>query len=740
MPSPEIDLPGNRNGGTNVGLRVDGLTTEFASASGRVQVVRDVTMSVAPGETLGVVGESGSGKTVTWLSAMGLLPPSGRVVSGSATLDGVSLTDADESEMRKVRGSLLAMVFQDPLTSLNPVFSIGDQLVSALRAHRRVSSREARARAIEALELVHIADASHRMRSFPHEYSGGMRQRVMIAMALINRPRYLIADEPTTALDVTMQAQILELLSALQAELSLGLVMISHDLGVIAGICDRVSVMYAGEVVESGSTERVFYSSEHPYSLSLLASMPRLNSNLVDGRLVSIPGSPPAPDRLPTGCSFRSRCFRGHDESICAEASPHAIPVESGGQHEASCHFAGSFSGTALALDAWNASAAHESDPSGAGAVVVGKAGGASPDSEVLSLHNLQKHFGGGPRLSLRGRSQVRAVDGVSLSVRTGETLAIVGESGCGKSTLGRLILRLEEPTSGHVDFQGQSLTEMSQRELRPIRSNLQVVFQDPFSSLDPRMNVRAILSEPFRAPGSNVTDADEVEARVRQLVRRVGLDERHLERRPHEFSGGQRQRIGIARAIALNPSLIVLDEPVSALDVSVQAQIINLLMDLQNEFRLSYLFIAHDLSVVRVISHRVAVMYLGKVVEEGPRDAIFRMPLHPYTQALLSAIPEPDPHTERARNRIILSGSVPSAAKPPSGCSFHQRCPLAEQLAVNALPESEITEVSGRRVPTICMQSVPRLELSQGSHNVACHFADPANHSHMRGLPIVSG
>jgi len=696
-------------------LSVQGLQVDFATPEGRLRAVDDVSLDIRQGETLGVVGESGSGKSVTFLSVMGMVRRPGRITGGSIRLDGRDLAGLDPEALRRLRGREISMVFQDPQTSLNPVFPIGRQLVDVIRAHTDMSPAAARQRAIEVLDQVQIPEARRRFDAYPHQFSGGMRQRVMIAMALVLRPRFIIADEPTTALDVTMQAQVLDLLHQLKREVNVGLVLITHDLGVVARSADRVAVMYGGRVVEEGATETIFARPRHPYTMSLMRAMPRIDTAR-EARLFAIPGAPPNLARRPPGCAFHPRCFRAEGRAPCRSAVPALQPLAGTPQHRAACHFADETGQPGDRAAPVPAGGGRSADPAHAGTDGPGTA------PPMLSVAELRTHFPvRGFHLPWR-RPVVRAVDGVSFDIAEGETVGLVGESGCGKSTLGRTLIRLNDPTSGSVRFRGQDMSRLGQRALRAFRTEIQMVFQDPYASLDPRMTVRQILREPFEAHGR-------VEAgtagRLGDLMARVGLDPQHLDRRPHEFSGGQRQRIGIARALALSPRLLILDEPVSALDVSVQAQIINLLRDLQAELGLTYVFIAHDLSVVRHICDRVMVMYLGRIVEHSPGPGLFAAPGHPYSQALLSAVPIPDPTRERHRSRIVLPGSVPSPIDPPRGCHFHPRCPRAAALG-GALPASELgRDATGRPLPRACLERYPGLATMPGGRAQACHFPE---------------
>ncbi|MFC7156041.1 dipeptide ABC transporter ATP-binding protein [Halomarina halobia] len=590
-----------------------------------------------------------------------------RIESGS-----VDLTAAPERVMREVRGGDMGMIFQDPMTSLNPALTVGEQVAESLQLHRyggrkedswlnavrEVFSRggvseEVRENAVELLAEVGIPEPGQRVDEYPHEFSGGMRQRVLIAIALACRPRLLIADEPTTALDVTIQAQILDLINELQDELGMSVLMITHDLGVVAETCDRVAVMYAGEIVEEGPVEEIFENPSHPYTYTLLQSIPSEDTD----RLTPIEGNVPDLIDLPEGCHFAPRCPWAKPE--CTEGEiPFLRHGPEGVEHRAKCVLP-------------------EFDTSEYGVDAGISAASASPTGDPLvEVRGLKKHFSRADGLLdevLGGDTRaVRAVDGVDLDVYEGETLGLVGESGCGKSTTGRTILRLLEPTDGTVAFAGDELNDLSRSELRERRRDMGMIFQDPLSSLDPRMTVGQTIAEPLTIHG--LPEEGSRRERVTELLEAVGLDPGQRDRYPHELSGGQRQRVGIARALAVDPDFIVCDEPVSALDVSVQAKILNLLEDLQDEFGLTFLFIAHDLSVVRHICDRVAVMYLGEVVEVAGTDELFSDPKHPYTRALLSAIPEPDPRA--STDRVILEGDVPSPVAPPSGCRFRTRCP----------------------------------------------------------------
>ncbi len=646
-------------------LSVRGLTVSFVGSGRAVPAVRGVDFDVYPNEVLGIVGESGSGKSVTSLAVSGLLPPTARI-SGTVRLGDVEVTTADRETLRRMRGRDIGMIFQDPTTTLNPVLPIGRQVVEGQVAHGRIAGSAARGRAVELLREVDIPDPDSRVIQFPHQFSGGMRQRAVIAMAMAGRPKLIIADEPTTALDVTVQAQVLSVLAQRQAETGAAVILITHDLGVIAEVAHRVAVMYGGRIVETGTVEAIFARPRHPYTVGLLRSLPRVEG--ADQRLVPIRGQPPSPANLPSGCSFHPRCPIARE--ICAAEEP-ALRVAGEG-HFSACHFPEE----AQALDpASRATLRVES---------VERASAPAPEP-LLTVEDLRIHFPIRAGILRRRVGVVRAVDGVTLSVRAGETLGLVGESGCGKTTTGRAIMGLIPVTAGRVTFAGQDITNLPRHDMRRIRRHMQYIFQDPYSSLNPIRTVGDIVAEPLRIHG--IYEEMGGDARIAELFELVGLPRAMMGRFPSEFSGGQRQRIGIARALALQPRLLILDEPVAALDVSIQAQIINLLQDLQRELKLAYLFIAHDLSVVRHISDRVAVMYLGRIVEESEKTALYETPVHPYTQSLLSAVPVPDPTSRHRRARIVLEGDIPSPARPPSGCTFHPRCFRASEICTSEAP-----------------------------------------------------
>ncbi|HEX5613744.1 MAG TPA: ABC transporter ATP-binding protein [Acidimicrobiia bacterium] len=678
-------------------LAVDDLHVAFATAGRWLSVVDGVTFDLRAGEVLGLVGESGSGKSVTSLAVMGLLPAESTRVRGSIRLDGRELTELSGEAMRRHRGRDVSMIFQEPMSSLNPAFTIGNQIAETVRAHSKVSRAQANARAIEMLDLVGIPDPARRARAYPHAFSGGMRQRAMIAMALACEPKVLIADEPTTALDVTIQAQILELLRRLQHELGMAVIFVTHDLGVVADICDRVVVMYAGEVVERSEVAALFAAPAHPYSAALLDSMPQMAAT--DERLRVIPGQVPRPDALPSGCRFHPRC--AHAVAECAERPVALVPIARNGDGPQLTRCARQ-PGLLLLGAASERRVATESPR--APADVPPRSPRAVP---LLSVRGLTKSFAVHSTVLRRTIGSVRAVDGIDLDIAPGETLGLVGESGSGKSTVARLVVGLTEPTAGTVTLDGVDLATLGARALRDARRDLQIVFQDPYSSLDPRATIAESVGEPLEV--HERVGRAERDQRVAELLEQVGLDRHMLRRYPHEFSGGQRQRIAIARALALHPKLVVCDEPVSSLDVSTQSQVINLFTELQDELGLAYLFIAHDLSVVRHISHRIAVMYLGRIVEIGAAEELSARPRHPYTEALLSAIPVPDPTVQRTRERIVLQGDVPSPLDPPRGCHFHTRCPHVMEICRTVVPDA-FTDASGTTVHCHLHTDGPRL------------------------------
>lgn len=633
-------------------LSVRDLKVSFASEAGLVDAVRGVSFDLEAGKTLGIVGESGSGKSVTSLAVMGLLDENAKV-SGSIVFDGQELLGKTDAQLSTIRGNGISMIFQDPLTSLTPVYTIGAQLIEALTVHRNLSIKEATARSIDLLKLVGITEPEKRMKSFPHEFSGGMRQRVVIAIAMANDPKLIIADEPTTALDVTIQAQILDLIEKAQAETGAAVMMITHDMGVVARTADDVMVMYAGKPVEQAPVRELFHQTRMPYSIGLLGAIPRVDKAEKEP-LTPIKGNPPLLINLPDACPFADRCPIVMD--ACRTSEPELLPVLTGGgeEHRAACIRANEITDGGLlgGLPVYPVREAPESPLT------------RLPREQrpiTLEVKNLTKTF---PLLKgaflKRKVGEVHAIKGISFDVREGETLAIVGESGSGKTTTLLQIMDMVKQTEGDIVIAGTSVNDIRSHKVeRALRRDIQIVFQDPMGALDPRMTVADIISEPLSAIG---TPKAEAHRRVKELMDLVGLNPAHSDRFPQAFSGGQRQRIGIARALSTNPKILVLDEPVSALDVSIQAGVINLLDDLKVKLGLSYLFVAHDLSVVRHIADRVAVMYLGDFVEHGDVDDVFDNPQHPYTKALLSAIPVPDPDIERTRERIVFDPATMSA------------------------------------------------------------------------------
>jgi peptide/nickel transport system ATP-binding protein len=607
-------------------LEVTDLSVAFPTDTERVEAVRGMNYHVAPGEVVALVGESGAGKSASAMAVVGLLPEYAEV-SGSIRLHGNELLGLSDQQMSGIRGKSIGTVFQDPMSALTPVYTVGDQIAEALQVHtRNIGKQVARRRAVELLELVGIAQPERRARSFPHELSGGERQRVVIAIAIANDPDLLICDEPTTALDVTVQAQILEVLKTARDVTGAGVLIITHDLGVVAEFADRALVMYAGRAVEVGDVDVLYRDRRMPYTVGLLGSVPRLNAPQ-GARLVPIPGAPPSMAALPPGCPFAPRCPLAIDE--CRAAEPELIPM--GPNHGAACirteHVAGR-----SAADIYGISTEPPAEAAApADAPVVLRV------SKLVKTYKLTKGV-----VFRRQVGEVRAVDGVSFNLQQGHTLGIVGESGSGKSTTLHQILDMAAPQSGSIEVLGADVATLDRRARRALRGDLQVVFQDPVASLDPRLPVFDVLAEPLQANGFDKSRVDE---RVAELLGIVGLRREDASRYPAEFSGGQKQRIGIARALALQPKILALDEPVSALDVSIQAGIINLLLDLQQRFGLSYLFVSHDLSVVKHLAHHVVVMYKGRIVEQGDGDEVFTNPQHEYTRRLLAAVPQPDPH-----------------------------------------------------------------------------------------------
>lgn len=680
-------------------LSVRGLNVSFNSENGAVHAVRGVDFDLLPGKTLGIVGESGSGKSVTSLAVMGLLPAAAEI-SGSVRLKGKELLGLSDKAMCAYRGNDIAMVFQDPLSSLTPVYTVGTQITEALTIHNPGMSKSAKeARAVELLAMVGIPNPKSRLRAFPHEFSGGMRQRVMIAIAIANNPRVLIADEPTTALDVTIQAQVLEVLNTAQEETGAAVLMITHDLGVVAGIADDIMVMYAGKPVETGGVDDIYYNPRMPYTMGLLGAVPRVDT-AEKSSLVPIEGMPPNLTRTPTGCSFAPRCPLVVD--ACLDGEPTLSPVPGSGLHRAACIKSGSLGADVDVHEIFSAPPVPVSRfdhiPRGERAT-------------VLELKNVRKHFPLTKGALLKRRiGIVKAVDGLSFDIREGECFSIVGESGSGKTTTLLEIMEFHKDQDGEVVIGGISNKRAADAKAKSaMRKEMQMVFQDPTGALDPRFTVYEVLAEPLQNAGFSKQD---IKKRIMELMKLVGLQPDHVNRFPNQFSGGQRQRVGIARALAVNPKLVVLDEPVSALDVSVQAGVINLLDKLRAELGLSYLMVAHDLSVVRHISNRVAVMYLGKIVEIGEVDRVFDNPRHPYTRALLSAIPVPDPQFERTRERIVLQGDLPSPLDAPKGCNFATRCPVFA-----ALPAAKQEQ---------CLTLEPLLEAVQPSPAVKVLEAGP--------------
>lgn len=655
---------------TNNLLNVKNLSTWIGNNEAPIRAVDGVDFSIQQGETFALLGESGCGKSMTALSLLRLNPqPASDIVSGQVELDGQDLFTLSEEEMQHIRGRRIAMIFQEPQSSLNPVLTVGQQIAECLDWHFDLSDEQIETRAIELLDSVGIPDPVKRIKDYPHQLSGGMKQRVMIAIALAGEPELLIADEPTTALDVTIQAQILDLLKQLQRDTGMAILLISHDLAVVAQMADHVAVMYAGQIVEIANREQFFSAHQHPYSAKLFDALPTEQKR--EQRLTVIKGNVPELNKVFTGCRFADRCDLAWQH--CHDVIPKWYQVDDQGVR---CHL-------------YDPELAEKQEN-----IRQTKAG--SPlseipptDKNILSVSNLKVHFPIKKGVLQRITGHVRAVDGVTLSLKQAETVALVGESGCGKTTVGKAILGLVSTTDGQVHFGKQVLNELSERKLKTYRNSLQIIFQDPYSSMNPRMTISQVIEEAMISQASGIKSKEERAKRIDSLLERVGLRPENKFRYPHEFSGGQRQRICIARALAAEPEVIICDEPTSALDVSVQAQILNLLREIQHEFGLSYLFITHNISVVEYLAQRIAVMYLGRIVEQGNRDEVLKTPKHPYTQALLAAVPKLE--DDKNREVIRLEGELPSPASPPKGCHFHQRCPHAMEKCLESYPEVTI-------------------------------------------------
>jgi peptide/nickel transport system ATP-binding protein len=673
-------------------LRVENLAISYETRKGDVPAVRDVSFDIQRGEAHSIVGESGCGKSTVAFGIVNFLGRNGRIVSGHILFQGQNLVGRSPEELRRIRGDRIAMVYQDPMQALNPSMRIGDQMSEVLIVHRSMKKAAAEERCVRMLERVYMPDPANVMRRYPHQLSGGQQQRVVIAMALLNDPALLIMDEPTTALDVTVEAAVLDLIAELQREFDTAIMYISHNLGVVARVSSRVGVMYAGEVVERATVRDVYLQPYHPYTQGLMRCVPRLGMDKRSSFLYPIRGRVPSPAHLPPGCIFEPRCDYAREE--CRIKKPELREIGRG--HWTRCHFAEEIAARGWAppetikdllptLDEYEPT--HKAEP-------------------LLKVEHAKTFYKApSKRLIEREKQYVKAVDDVSIAVRKGETLGIVGESGCGKSTLVKTIIGMEEPTAGEFEFLGMDISNLVSKRDLSIIQELQMVFQNPDSTLNPSFTVGAQIARPLRrfktVPNAQVRDE------VVRLLRMMRLGERYYDRLPRQLSGGEKQRVGIARAIAARPELVLCDEPVSALDVSVQAAVLNLLMEIQAELDTTMIFIAHDLSVVRFFCDNIAVMYLGQIAEIGPAEAIYAPPYHPYTEALLSAVPIPDPSVEQ--KHIRLSGNVPSALNPPSGCRFHTRCPRRAEM----LPDGG----------SICEQETPPWREAGNGHRIFCHI-----------------
>jgi peptide/nickel transport system ATP-binding protein len=659
-------------------LSVDSVDVTFEVADGTIRALRDVSLDVRSGETVGIAGESGSGKSTLALAIVRYLDANGRVDAGSITFDGTDLLSASRGQLRSIRGNRIAHVAQNPATALNPSMRVGAQVREAIELHQDPESTAAAdERVYEVLDQVNLPDPEGIARRYPHELSGGQQQRALLAVGLSCNPDLLILDEPTTGLDVTTQAKFLDLVEDLKAEYDAGILLITHNLGVIAQIADRVNILYAGEMLETGPVEDVFTEPANPYTQALLATTPEIATNK---DVKPIPGRIPELDRIPDGCIFADRCAFATEECRSGDVGMAAVAEDRA--HESRCLH-------------WEEVVANP--------VVAGERERVerTRSEAIMTVSDLRKYYDEGTFVQnlLGDHEPVRAVDGVSLTIHESEAVGLVGESGCGKSTLGRTLLKLHAVTDGRIEYDGRDIHDLSKQELNEFHSECQIIFQDPEASLNPSKTVRAIVERPLKLFGDRGPEARD--DRVVELLDQVNLGADIVDKRPHELSGGQQQRVGIARAFAADPSLIVLDEPVSSLDVSVQASILNLLEDLCTEYGTSYLLISHDLSVIEALCDRVAVMYLGEIIETGATDRIFDPPYHPYTRALLSSIPSLDPHDDR--DRIRLDGDVPDARDPPTGCSFHTRCP--------------------QKIGEVCETEDPPLDDVGDGHAVSCHL-----------------
>ena len=666
-------------------LKVEDLAISYETRHGDIPAVRDVSFEILRSEAHSIVGESGCGKSTVAFGIVNFLGRNGRIVNGRILFQGQDLVGQSQEDLRRIRGDRIAMVYQDPMQALNPSLRLGEQLAEVLIVHRGLDKAAAEKRCIDMLERVYMPDAENVMRRYPHQISGGQQQRVVIAMALLNDPALLIMDEPTTALDVTVEAAVLDLIAELQKDFETAIMYISHNLGVVARVSSKVSVMYAGEIVEQASVRDVFLQPFHPYTQGLMRCVPRLGMDKRSSYLYPIRGRVPSPSNLPPGCVFEPRCDYARER--CSEKKPTLREILPG--HWGRCHFAEEIAASEWTPPEEVLKSLHTME---------GKNGAA--DSPILAISNARTYYQAPSKKIIGGEKlYVKAVDDVSLQVNKGETLGIVGESGCGKSTLVKTVIGMETPTGGEFEFMGLDISApVAKRDLSIIRE-LQMVFQNPDSTLNPSFSVGSQIARPLRR--FKTVPPSEIQDEVIRILRMMKLSAEYADRLPRQLSGGEKQRVGIARAIAGRPELILCDEPVSALDVSVQAAVLNLLMEIQVELETTMIFIAHDLSVVRFFCDHIAVMYLGQIAEIGPAETIYAPPYHPYTEALLSAVPIPDPSVEQ--KHIRLSGTVPSALNPPSGCRFHTRCP--------------------RKIGTICETEIPPWRENGPGHRIFCHI-----------------